>query len=222
VSALRRDGDSQMLQQALAFWDWLSQFVSGHHDDITALATVAIAAFTLTLWRATTKQARLTRASIDLARQEFLSSHRPELKIHSLRLLDFSSQPPPSEQPLRASFAVINAGTSACAVTGSAVYLEYLEQPDRPYLPELIRNDVIGPRRFEVGATDNAVTVQSDQYGGLVHLGAAETRKVLYLNGWVTYDDDAGSTRTTFFSRQYSHATERFTPVDDPECNCTY
>src|SRR5579883_3362954 len=46
---------------------------------ITALATIAIAAFTATLWITTGRQVRL-------AREEFLATHRPEIVIHSVEI----------------------------------------------------------------------------------------------------------------------------------------
>jgi hypothetical protein len=68
----------------------------------TALATVAIAAFTLTLWLSSEKMWRVTRIStaaarrslgiarrqIELARQEFLSTHRPKIRIKSVSLMN--------------------------------------------------------------------------------------------------------------------------------------
>jgi hypothetical protein len=69
-----------------------------------------------------------------LSRMQFLAAHRPEL--------------------ITVEFGVINAGTATGNVTGSAVYLDYRWDEDRPYLPTLVKNDLIYPRPFLVGTTD--------------------------------------------------------------------
>jgi len=202
-------------------------FFDANKEAITAGATIAIAIFTLVLWLATSRNARLTTEIIALTRQEFRASHRPLLVIHAIRIREFDQSRRPDDQPLRAEFAVINAGTSAGCVTGSAVHLEYLPQTDRPYLHLLQRNDVIRPGRFEVGASNNHIPVCSDQWGGLNHVGAAASGKILYFCGWVVYKDERGYARTTYFCRQFSrfpgsNIDGRFIPVDDPECEKTY
>jgi hypothetical protein len=194
---------------------------------VTAVATLGIAAFTLILWLATSRQAFLTSEIIGLTREEFLASHRPLLVVHSLRILEIDPSRLPDDQPLRVQFGVINAGTSAGTVTGSAVYLDVLPRIDRPYLPELPPNKtpIIPLRRFDVGATDNRVEVTSDRYGYGNFVNNPD--KTPYLSGWIVYEDGRGHARTTFFCRQFNRFPEsnidgRFVPVDDPDCEKTY
>jgi hypothetical protein len=59
------------------------RFVDENNGTLTALATIAIAGFTLTLWRATTEQGQLTRNALELARNEFNASHRPKVIVHA-------------------------------------------------------------------------------------------------------------------------------------------
>jgi hypothetical protein len=61
-------------------------FIDANNGTLTALATIAIAAFTLTLWLATTNQGRLTRESIELGNREFGATHRPRVRIAYIRL----------------------------------------------------------------------------------------------------------------------------------------
>lgn len=188
---------------------------------VTAVATLAIAGFTLILWLATSRQARLTSDTIALTREDFLASHRPLLVVHSARVLEADQSKSPDDQPLRVEFGVINAGTSAATVTGSAVYLDILYPIDRPYLP---RNDRIWPRRYVVGATDT-ITVETDRYGYGNFIG--NRNKIPYLSGWIVYEDSRGHARTTYFCRQFNRFPEsnidgRFVPVDDPDCEKTY
>ena len=195
-------------------------------------------------------QSRIMKASLGalieqgkLGRDEFNASHRPLLAIHSLRVLPQIEGPPLDDQPLRVQFAVVNAGTGRCVVAGSAVYLQYLFEADKPYLPELARNDAIDPRPYEVGATDNSVIVETDRHGWLNHdavsfavhasavferenpglfLGATPQGKTLYLSGWVVYRETSGNSRTTYFRRRYQHTRERFATSDDPDDEKTY
>src|SRR6267154_4374112 len=61
-------------------------FVDANREAITAAATVAIAAFTLVLWLATSRQARLTAQTIALARDEFNATHRPRIRVRHVTL----------------------------------------------------------------------------------------------------------------------------------------
>ena len=54
------------------------KFLDDHNGSVSAAATAVIALLTLMLVIVTNRQARLTRASIDLARQEFAATHRPK------------------------------------------------------------------------------------------------------------------------------------------------
>jgi hypothetical protein len=201
------------------FFSCVVSFLQTYNGAVTAVATVFIGVFTWVLACVTNRQARLTRESIELGRQEFLASHRPQLKIHFVRILPFLHEIAPDRQSLKAECGIINIGTSEGTVTGSAVYLEYLFPVDRPYLPEAARNDVIKQRRFGVGATDKCV-VSGDNLSGAHHV--SNTTKALYLYGWIVYEDGRKNVRTTYFCRQYLHDKERFAAVDDPDCEQTY
>jgi hypothetical protein len=74
--------------RTLAFTDSVALYArcEGHvlyeyRDAITAVSTAFIALFTLTLWLSTWGLLRATNQSIRLARDEFISTHRPLLKV---------------------------------------------------------------------------------------------------------------------------------------------
>lgn len=60
------------------------RFLYETRDALTAIATVFIALFTYTLYRATTQQARITTDALELARNEFVSSWRPKLRVSNI------------------------------------------------------------------------------------------------------------------------------------------
>jgi hypothetical protein len=60
-------------------------FLEKYNGAVTALATVFIAVFTIVLALVTGRQARLSRQSIDLARQEFIATHRPRVILRYIQ-----------------------------------------------------------------------------------------------------------------------------------------
>jgi hypothetical protein len=59
--------------------------LQAYNGAVTAVATIAIGIFTYALVRVTNRQARLTRESIDLARQEFIATHRPRIIVRFIQ-----------------------------------------------------------------------------------------------------------------------------------------
>jgi hypothetical protein len=91
--------------------DWLFDPVN-----LTAISTLAISAFTIILAAVGYVQARLIRKSIALAREEFISTHRPKIIIHAIdaKRLANSTNPGASElDGLGAVLLCINKGRSA-------------------------------------------------------------------------------------------------------------
>ena len=177
------------------------------------------------------RQAAIMTDQIKLGREEFNASHRPNIEVHSVRLLPEESSPPTLQAPPVAEFAIVNAGTSGCTITGSAVDLGYYRPLYKPHLPALPRNDIIRPQPFGIGATDNSITVQSDRVSA-DHHGQAIFREAfpsdppyshtLYLSGWITYAEAGENVRTTYFRRRYNHQAERFVLTGDPDDEKTY
>ncbi len=58
------------------------------HEWLIAIAAIATAFFTATLWRATSGMLRVTNASLKLARDEFLSTHRPKIRVKNVWLIE--------------------------------------------------------------------------------------------------------------------------------------
>lgn len=62
----------------------IGEFLNYYGVAITAISTAFIGLFTYTLYKTTAVQAELTRDSINLARQEFTATHRPQIRIKHL------------------------------------------------------------------------------------------------------------------------------------------
>jgi hypothetical protein len=147
-----------------------------------------------------------------LQRLQFYAHYRPELNIQFIRLLPWDTGNILEQSKLGVEFTIINKGGSEANVTGSSVRLVWLRTSEIPTPHEMKGRDVIPHRRFLVGATDRVTMwtgtgdddVEPPQTGG----------DALYLMGWVVYVDgrgeEFGSTRTTYFLRQYDRGTEKF------------
>lgn len=205
------------------------EFIESHNGGITALATLVIAAFTGTLWISTSKQARLTRESIDLARNEFISTWRPKLRVRNIVVY----QPEGGEKfplftpcrPLIGKLQVVNIGGTTAKIkqgriivfwneSGLPMELPYARSNIGVYLPEasLAPGKSIEPA-FQSDATlpANVGTISTGVIGQL-HL---------YVMGSIEYDDESGIRRRTNFCREYRRLNwqidGRFYPVDDPD-----
>jgi hypothetical protein len=61
------------------------EFLDKYNGAVTAAATAFIALFTIVLVIVTGRQARLTTAALNLARQEFVASHRPRVILRYIQ-----------------------------------------------------------------------------------------------------------------------------------------
>src|SRR6266446_7879750 len=94
---------------AVTVWEFVVaaiKFLNDYNGAVTAAATVFIGAFTYVLARVTRRQADLTRQSIDLTRQDFLSTHRPVLRVRAFKLVGGSYK------EIRFVVASVGAGTA--------------------------------------------------------------------------------------------------------------
>jgi hypothetical protein len=217
----------------------IAQGWAGVAQAFFAFALICIGGIQIAIYwrmrRIMTDQLEVIRKQIALARDEFRASHRPQIIVHSVRLLPFEKGRPIDRRPLVAEFAIVNAGTANCRISGSAVRLAFSRPVDKLHLPDLPPDGIIRPQRFDVGQTNNSVTVTAivsagDEYeagfvGDSAEIGgndAAVVGRVLYLNGWVAYCEKGDSTRTTYFRRMYNPRINRFVMTGDPDDEKTY
>ena len=94
-----------------ALWNWLVD-----PTNLTAISTVVIAIFTVVLAVVAYVQARLLRKSIDLARAEFLSTHRPRIVVREVYL---------DGKEIR--FRLVNVGDTPATIVESRLFAEVMQ-----------------------------------------------------------------------------------------------
>jgi len=80
-----KEGNGSLGAVTIPYARCTSRFVDAHGVGITALASLVIAAFTGTLWIATSRQGLLTFDSLEMARKEFISTHRPRVIVRFIQ-----------------------------------------------------------------------------------------------------------------------------------------
>ncbi|HEY2069648.1 MAG TPA: hypothetical protein VGG48_08865 [Rhizomicrobium sp.] len=177
---------------------------------LTALATIAVAAFTLTLYFATSMQGRLAQASIDLGRAEFIASHRPRLKVRSVHLGYATNA---TGSPIK--FTIINTGDSDALVVVSRICSIFMSDALRLLPPPYENRGDIGERTIEPGRFWDVQVP-----GVAVDYPSENVRKhgmELHLLGHIIYKDNRGRYFSTGFCRRWHVDSMRFQPIDDPE-----
>ena len=183
-------------------FDWMFDPVN-----LTAVATFVIAAFTIILAVVGYCQARLIRKSIDLARAEFISSHRPRLRVRSI---DRSTSNPVDY--IGVQFAVVNVGDTEAHLLGSRVVVDFF--PEKPPI-DFTGTDAVEPRRFLPGASDSYAVTSSRKW--LILQSEYNAARHLFVHGQIVYRNDLGTTYTTSFCRIWNVAANRFKRTDDPD-----
>lgn len=168
----------------------------------TAVSTVIMAGFTGMLSFVAYRQ-------IVLSRSEFLAANRPILRVRYFR------QTAGTHDQVQIRFAVVNAGRSPAHLLGSSVVICFAN-PDSLGPPVYAGGqDVVIPRKFEVGASDDYVALGSGK--GMEIRNNENFGRYLFVYGYLAYSDDSGNTRTTAFGRRYLSSRERFVKIEDDD-----
>jgi hypothetical protein len=190
----------------------LVHYIVSHPDVflgfMTALATGAIAWFTYSLRNSTNEQGRLTQQSIDLARQEYVSTHRPKLRVRHIRPRLRHGE------PISVHCTVVNIGETSARLDRYEVTVATFPI-NGPKLQESIilkGHDLVGGQS-EVFFTERGTSFTYDESWNLdqPHGGP------MFIRGILEYLDDNNVIRRTGFSRKYNPTTNSFSFVDDPE-----
>jgi hypothetical protein len=190
------------------------------HDHIIAFGTCLIALFTYVLYRSTNNLWKVSKEQIDLARDEFLFTHRPRLKVRRVFI------PPPIElmlgQELNASIEIVNIGGNEATIFWSR-YRIYFGKDDYSIVGHYVPPHVLPGGRvvFEPGSRYifelvDRVPQNVAESGTLIRPKFGEDDWKMYIIGEVRYQDRLGTIRHLGFCRKMQ-GDHRFRAVNDPD-----
>lgn len=187
-------------------------------DDPINLFTFVLAIFTVVLAATSIWQGILTRRSIGLAREEFLATHRPRVRVRWI------SGPNSAENDCTGfRVAIVNVGDSTATITGYFIGALFLDS-DGAFVGalRLADEDTTEDIRLRVGQTHIVTRVSEAPVPqrDWDRIREEATNTFLVLDGWFTYADDLGLERTTSFARQYDGQRQGwrpFAPVAEQE-----
>lgn len=202
---------------ALTFFWQIIKATNDYGSALTALATIAVACFTGTLWWAAAGQYDLLADQIDLARAEFLATHRPKIRIKHVWLMNEFWY----DHPLKVRVVCVNHGATDARILDYGV----------DFVP--VRKGALLPAAHEC-AFKRTITMllKSGISGELPELVqsidedteiAVRNGKIdLYCIGFLHYFDGANNLRTTAFCRQLILASAtrgrgNFVKVENPD-----
>jgi len=99
--------------QVSLFFECEAYFSDQNGGLITAFASIAIAAFTLTLWWATAEHGRISDRVLQLARDEFHSTHRPRIRVKHVWLKSEIWM----DEKIMIDLAIVNSGNTTAIIT---------------------------------------------------------------------------------------------------------
>lgn len=194
---------------------WVSDHTTVLATVVTACATAAIAWFTIRLAQATTIQAALTRAAVDLGNKEFIATHRPRLRFRrafNVRLVH--------GQRAQASLEIANVGDTDATIIAVGIDIFFrIHDPARPDHFSAVPQPWKGMALVKAGQE-----MRAEINGGAALTGAdlaeildPEVEGDLCLLGVVNYRDNNGTLRSTAFFRVYSDSGKRFVRASDTD-----
>jgi hypothetical protein len=197
---------NQKSDECKTFWEKAT-------SDPIAFFTLVLAFSTVGVWVATIGLYFAGKRQLRLAREEFISSNRPLMKVKLVEVVEVD------DEQAGVKFTVVNAGTSTAYVTGSCAKAAYFFPNDWPHPNDYGVDNAIPPRRFVTGATDT-YTIHTNEPIGMIEV-AAGSPQTLRFYGYIVYKDAMENVRTTYFCRAYNPGMDRFDPVDRSDYDST-
>jgi hypothetical protein len=191
------------IRECESFWEKTT-------SDPIAFFTLALALSTIGLWLATIGLYRSNRKQIELARAEFLSSHRPRMRLKHMWLTDDTAWR--LNGPIEVNLDIVNIGNTE----GLISWINYISillpvgqrLPQRPPYDEMPFGPNMRITRFrtfiQLGA---GITLPRPVCDGTI-LDAQQVHDVLwgvqrlFLIGTIEYHDRGGGLRQTAFCRR--------------------
>jgi hypothetical protein len=197
--------------------------------DFTEIATVVMAIFTGCLWCSTRKLWKMTEKSIKLGRDEFIATHPPKLRVHSV-FLEKGTDPPiigSKNKVWNIQCFVDNIGGSTAIIKERNLTFKKIENPMPPLLDfdkSILIEKTLASGEGTIESLiidDNVVNIlrlYETQLGG----GSQMSNTNLYFFGYIDYQDNIKTMRRIAFCRQFNIKTKRFTKVEDEDYEYSY
>ena len=195
------------------------EFLDSHSGFVAALAGIAVALFTYTLYTASIEQAGLTRDSITLARDEFLATHRPKIVIHAIEFSNDISDSP-AHPNVGASITYFNKGRSEAVIVEIQAVISGRGLPLQSgiILPTIQTARVVVP----VGMPGTFIIGSEIDDR---HIRLLEGGQAVVCAGVIIYEDAKGNRRRTAFCRQFVRQMSGrpcWVEMDEPEYEYAY
>jgi hypothetical protein len=198
----------------------LSRFIQENRDEIIAAGTVFIAIFTGFLWWSTKRLWEANKQTLQLAREEFTATHRPEIKIISVILAD------ETDVDVRGVTNVVfaNVGRSPATIIETVGDIVASDGPPAINAPAPIR----GPagRVLDSGKKESW-RMESDSIKATVTKFASADPAIRgererFCFGRIVYKDSGGGCREAGFCRRLDRETKRWVKVENSEHEYAY
>jgi len=183
---------------------------------VLALSTIALWIVT---WRAGIRQSHDMQASIALARQEFISTHRPKLVVRELLMLETEGTGDPG---ITVRYVIANIGAGNARIVESWVEVQFSR--DRRLWPlqptdgaNPIGDTLIKPGSHVFREQGSTVSMLSLSAGRQILQSGHHPVQTVFFRGFILYLDDNLVRRRTAFCRVWNWETNRFDVVNDPD-----
>lgn len=199
-------------------------FIEANDKTIEAVSTLSIAIFTLTLWLSTRGVLTATKATVELARQEFLATHRPKIIMREA----FIGAPQEGAQ-IVVYFQIANVGETTGTIIKSTVGVQVTAGLGLLGQSSVEISDDLGPIRLGPGeatlikfAKDTptwepgkfATRSQPIAYGPPIEI----RHTAIHFYGAFIYVDENEIPRRTVFRRELVPERQRFYRLrDEPD-----
>lgn len=171
-------------------------------------------------------QTELMEKQKEIARLQYFATHRPRLVVRRVSMRYVMGIPSAVEH-VAVEFIVANIGNSAATIKelSALILTTDTEEPAFDAIPPYAESSSPGIALESGGSAPivhrehDATTVADFRF----RQGVALTRNNLvfgqpaFFLGYIQYEDSLGNRRRTAFMRRYDFATERCTPVGDPD-----
>lgn len=195
--------ESNGQQKKVALW-WA--IISRVFPDTISVYTLALTVFTGGLWLSTHRLAGAGVEQIKLAREEFVASHRPRIRVKFI-------QGPFLEDGHKFVWVIIaNVGETKATIRFLGVDLAY--QYENTWLPPGLE---AGAKKVDPISLISGERRTFKVVSRIIDSNTFPTIHSLSCVGQIVYTDDTGIQRETGFFRTWSRGIEQFVPSDNQE-----